>query len=81
MLRSILLMQKELSKDVLRYHVENLRQVFCNTSLLKSWVTAPDESTLQTLSQVFCQSAALEIISVINSTLLINQVICTICSM
>ncbi|XP_046463654.1 ATP-binding cassette sub-family A member 7-like isoform X2 [Daphnia pulex] len=63
----------ELSKDVLRYHIENPRQVFCNTSLLKSWVTAPDESTLQTLSQVFCQSTAAEIISVLNGTLLVNQ--------
>ena len=69
-------MHKELSKDMLRYHMENPRQVFCNTSLLRSWVTTPDSLTLQTFSQVFCQSTAAEIFSVINGTLLVNQVKC-----
>ncbi|XP_059350163.1 phospholipid-transporting ATPase ABCA1-like [Daphnia carinata] len=62
------------SVDVLKNNTENPQQVFCDATVLKSWISAPDESTLQTFSQILCQSSTAEILRVVNGTLIINQI-------
>ena len=58
---------------MLRSHLENPRQILCNTSLLQSWIDASGKS-LQMISQVLCQSSVAEILNTLNATLFLNQV-------